>query len=73
MHGFGWPQGAERRFPGEQKPVLIFEALQPAPRYVVLAWRRGLVPCGFLVNPFRISQSFQGESSGCPLKDGNFL
>jgi len=24
-------------FPGEQKPVLIFEALQPAPRYVVLA------------------------------------
>ena len=26
-----------RVFPGEQKPVLIFEALQPAPRYVVLA------------------------------------
>jgi hypothetical protein len=22
-----------RAFPGEQKPVLIFEALQPAPRY----------------------------------------
>ena len=29
-----------RAFPGEQKPVLIFEALQPAPRYVVLASRR---------------------------------
>jgi len=27
-----------RAFPGEQKPVLIFEALQPAPRYVVLAF-----------------------------------
>jgi hypothetical protein len=26
-----------RAFPGEQKPVLIFEALQPARRYVVLA------------------------------------
>ena len=34
-------------FPGEQKPVLIFEALQPAPRYVVLAWRRGLVRSWF--------------------------
>jgi hypothetical protein len=30
-----------RAFPGEQKPVLIFEALQPAPRYVVLDSRRG--------------------------------
>jgi hypothetical protein len=28
-----------RAFPGEQKPVLIFEALQSAPRYVVLASR----------------------------------
>src|SRR5215831_16728461 len=33
-----------RAFPGEQKPVLILEALQSAPRYVVLASRRGLVP-----------------------------
>src|SRR5581483_6104230 len=27
-------------FPGEQKPVLIFEALQPARRYVVFHTRR---------------------------------
>src|SRR4051812_43427661 len=33
-----------RTFPREQKPVLIFEALQPARRYVVLDSRRGLVP-----------------------------
>src|SRR5882672_8821369 len=32
-----------RAFPGEQKPVLIFEALEAAPRYVVLVSRRGLV------------------------------
>src|ERR1700691_3728918 len=38
-------------FPGEQKPVFIFEALQPAPRYVVLAWRRGLVPLWFSREP----------------------
>src|SRR5437660_5978298 len=31
-----------RAFPGEQKPVLISEALQAGWRYVVLAWRRGL-------------------------------
>src|SRR5436305_4888932 len=36
-----------RAFPGEQKPVLIFEALQPARRFVVLNWRRGLVPFWF--------------------------
>src|SRR5271169_6689923 len=30
-----------RTFPGEQKPMLIFEALKPAPRDVVLDWRRG--------------------------------
>jgi hypothetical protein len=36
-----------RAFPGEQKPVLILEALQPAPRYVVLASRRGLVRLQF--------------------------
>src|SRR5258708_6978907 len=31
-------------FPGEQKAALIFEALQPARRYVVLGWCGGLVP-----------------------------
>src|SRR6202167_3172477 len=41
-----------RTFPGEQKPVLIFEALQPAPRYVVLASRRGLVPLWSSRKPF---------------------
>src|SRR5207302_10213398 len=41
-----------RAFPGEQKPVLIFEALQPAPRYVVLASRRGLVSLWFSRKPF---------------------
>jgi hypothetical protein len=32
--------------------VLIFEALQPAPRYVVLAWRRGLFPLWLSRKPF---------------------
>src|SRR6266851_3099071 len=41
-----------RAFPGEQKPVLILEALQPAPRYVVLDWRRGLVRLWFSRKPF---------------------
>src|ERR1700674_2219359 len=41
-----------RAFPGEQKPVLILEALQPAPRYVVLASYRGLVPLWFSRKPF---------------------
>src|SRR5438067_6126419 len=41
-----------RAFPGEQKPVLIFEALQPARRYVVLASRRGLVLLWFSRKPF---------------------
>jgi len=36
-----------RAFPGEQKPVLVFEALQPAPRYVVLDSRRGRVRLWF--------------------------
>src|SRR5580692_6526217 len=44
--------GHGRAFPGEQKPVLIFEALQAARRYVVLAWRRGLVPLWFSRKPF---------------------
>src|SRR3954452_2429849 len=34
-------------FPGEQKPMLIFEALQPARRYIVLDSRRGLVRVWF--------------------------
>src|SRR5204862_6406765 len=41
-----------RAFPAEQKPVLIFEALQPDRRYVVLASRRGLVPFWFSRKPF---------------------
>src|SRR5262249_31224709 len=41
-----------RAFPGEQKPVLIFEALQAAWRYVIFAWRRGLVPVRFSCKPF---------------------
>src|SRR5207248_9883753 len=39
-------------FLGEQKPVLIFEALKPARRYVVLDWRRGLVRLWFSRKPF---------------------
>src|SRR5262249_49702818 len=35
--------GHRRAFPREQKLQLIFEALQPARRYIVLASRRGLV------------------------------
>ena len=41
-----------RAFPGEQKLVLIFQALQPARRYVVLAVRRGLVTLRFSRKPF---------------------
>ena len=41
-----------RAFPAEQKPVLILEALQPARRYVVLAWRSGLVRFRFSGKPF---------------------
>ena len=41
-----------RAFPGEQKPVLIFEALQPARRDVVLDWCRGLVRLWFSRRPF---------------------
>src|SRR4030081_2594111 len=41
-----------RAFPGEQKPVLIFEALQSTPRYIVLAWRRGGVRLWFSRKPF---------------------
>src|SRR5262249_28692889 len=41
-----------RAFPGEQKPVLLFEALQPTRRYVVLASRRGLVSLRFSRKPF---------------------
>src|SRR5438874_5294531 len=41
-----------RAFPGEQKPVLIFEALQPARRYVVLALHRGRIRLWFSRRPF---------------------
>src|SRR5271169_2712790 len=41
-----------RAFPGEQKPVLIFEALEAAPRYVVLDWSRGFVPLWLSRKPF---------------------
>src|SRR5947209_3394399 len=39
-------------FPGEQKPVLIFEALQPAGSYVVLDGRSGLVRFWLSCKPF---------------------
>jgi hypothetical protein len=41
-----------RAFPGDQKAVLIFEALQAARRYVVLALRRGFVTLRFSRKPF---------------------
>src|SRR5207248_2786446 len=41
-----------RAFPGDQKPVLIFEALQAARRYVVLALGRGFVTLRFSRKPF---------------------
>ena len=41
-----------RAFAGEQKPVLLFEALEPAGRYVVLDSRRGLVRLWFSGKPF---------------------
>src|SRR5579864_1186994 len=41
-----------RAVPGEQKPVLIFEALEPAGRDVVLDWRRGRVRLWFSRKPF---------------------
>ena len=50
-----------RAFPGEQKPVLIFEALQSAPRYVVLDWRRGLVPLWLSRKPFSHLVVFPGR------------
>src|SRR6202162_1755135 len=46
-----------RAFPGEQKPVLIFEALQAARRYVVLASRRGLVSLRFSRKGAQIRES----------------
>src|SRR5215470_14409304 len=41
-----------RTFPGEQKPVLIFEALQSAARYVVFVPRCRLVPLWSSRKPF---------------------
>jgi hypothetical protein len=48
-------------FPGEQKPVLIFEALQPASRYVVLGSRCGLVRLWFSRKPFSYLVVFPGR------------
>src|SRR6185312_1620187 len=41
-----------RTLPGQQEPVLVFEALQTARGNVVLTWRRGLVPLRFSRKPF---------------------
>src|SRR5579863_3353791 len=48
-------------FPGEQKPVLIFEALQPARCDVVLGLCRGLVRLWFSRKPFSHRVSCYGE------------
>src|SRR5580700_1755049 len=50
-----------RAFPGEQKPVLVFEALQAGWRYVVLASRRRLVTLRFSRKPFSHILFFQRE------------
>ncbi len=50
-----------RAFPGEQKPVLIFKALQPAGRDVVLDWRRGDVRLWFSRKPFSHLVVFPGR------------
>src|SRR5439155_20187630 len=60
-----------RAFPGEQKPVLIFQALQPARRYVVLAWRRGLVRLWFSRRRFAHLVVLPAPSSGCPMNPVN--
>src|SRR5262249_28194854 len=44
--------GYRRSFPGEQKPVLVFEALKAARRDVVLDSRGGLVSLRFSRIPF---------------------
>src|SRR5580658_1826976 len=41
-----------RAFPGKQKPVLLFKALEAVWRYVVLAWRRGVVRLRLSCKPF---------------------
>ena len=63
-------------FPGEQKPVLVFEALEPARRYVVLALRPGLIPLWssgkpfphFVVLPVRIQWALPMNSDECRWK-----
>jgi hypothetical protein len=47
--------------------VLVFEALQPARRYVVLAVRRGLVPLWFSRKPI---SHLVVVPSGCPIERG---
>src|ERR1700727_1366540 len=55
-----------RAFPGEQKPVLIFEALQPARRDVVLDRRRGLVRFWLSGEAFSHLVVFPVQLSGAP-------
>jgi len=62
--------------PGEQKPMLIFEALQPTRRNVVLASRRGLVRFWFsrksfphlVVLPARILWLLPMNAPGTPIE-----
>ena len=53
--------GHGRAFPAEQKPVLIFEALQPARRDVVLDRRRGRVRLWLSRKPFSHLVIFPGR------------
>src|SRR5207247_11323161 len=58
-----------RSFPGEQKPVLVFEALQAARRDVVLDSRGGLVSLRFSRKPFSHTVS---PSSANPVRPQGF-
>ena len=55
-----------RTVPGEQKPVLVYEALQSARRYVVLALRPGLVPLWFSGKPFPHLVVLPARIQWCP-------
>src|SRR5438270_6216332 len=60
-----------RAFPGKQKAVLIFEALQPTGRYVVLHRRGGIVPFWFSRKPFpHLASPFQRGSQWVPPNEG---
>src|SRR5262249_58672485 len=60
-----------RAFPGEQKPVLIFEALQPTRRYVVLASCRKLVWLRFSRKPFSHRSPSSANPVGATRLSGN--